>query len=777
MERKWSYRQRRWLALTVLALSATSGIGLCRLAPVGKDIGVIQFDAVNELGNNSIGWDRGFYEPDTIWFARYWVCRDYFAVSVVWTEPRGKGTSNVKTLAILSDKDGFRMNEDQFPFWVPGNMTYPKPSGERGPFKWRGGFYGIEEMRFAEAEAMSRRVYMRDLEPLKARAGNAENTIDLKPDDSADGVKRNVTQLKVQMKTGRIASLDVLGHAQQKLVGVRYEYDDTGRAPGISRLIADLPVKPEKLALDVNGTVTIKDQKIPYRISSVDHVYHVGGRTCTVTYRDVTTGGATLRLPVRVEVRRTDDKRLVRSATLMNFKRVDLDKTAVWEAAKAYGGFSGADRQVKEIVEKFLEHMPTLGPLNVDPNDLTSVRRLIAKYPVPEYLAEPEPGSNAQTIMKERAEQIKRIDSTPKPKRMTVEPNDARQIRQWHRYYSDKTDPTTDEEREKMRMGILRGTPVRTTLPEDQWELRQLRDRLGRIRSYHRFPILPEDRAPEPNDLDLKLIRRLHGHYEPLVVSTNRTLGERLKALDALWRLDVVAKDYDALDRSAVLYLQMLHDANLPAMYLVGGYDGHISSLIEAGQFDRAKKLLRQWRERATLDNDADTVYRFCGWNRGGKGDPWVGVQLLDQFLKKPGLSPLERYEGLALRAISLDNLDKLLAIPQEDLDTKGSKIGLVRWVLSGTTRAEIARQAEAAVREAASAWQSLGAAKDNEAKPYSTFELDNWTRERLGASADATRLQETSAQLNKIVQQRLGKRSTVPRSRGETIRPGGTRR
>ncbi len=773
MEKKHSHHWRRWMIPTLLVISAAGVNGLCQIAPTGRNAGVIQFDAINELNNNAI-LDGGLYHANTVWFARYWVCRDYYAVSVVWTEPRGWGLSNVKTLAILSDRNEFRISEDQFPLWVPANTTYPKPLGERGPFAWGGGFYGVMDVRFADAEALSRRVYAGDLESLKTAGGSAESTIAVKPGNNPDGVKRKSAQLKVQARAGRIEAMDVLDNASRKLVGIKYEYD-RGNNPQISRLVADLPVRPEKLPIDGNTTVTMGDTKIPYRITDIDHVYHKGGRTCAVTYRDVKAGSATIRLPVQVEVRRSDDKQLVRSAKLMNFKRVDLDKAAVWEAAKTYGGFSGEDKKVKEITDKFLNHNPDLGPLKVDPNDLALVRRLIARYPTPELVPMVEPGMDVQVREKQLAEWRERRKNTPKPRRMDVEPNDARLIRQWLRYHA-KTSIAAEEEREKMRKeeptDMVSDTPSVSKLKLDR-----LRLELGQVLSYHRLPVLPEDKTPEPNDLDLQLIRRLRSHYEPLFALQNRTLGERLKVLDALCRLDLVARNYDAFEQRTVLYLQTLHDANLPAMYLVGGYDDHINRLIKAGQLDRAKKLVRLWMDGSVTGNNSDAIYRFCSSDKGGKGDPWVAVQLLDRFLKKPGLSPLERYEALSLRAIALDAVDKLLAIPQDDLNAKGGKIGQVQWILSGTTKTEIAKRVDSALREAVSAWQSLGAAKDKEAKPYSTAGMATDVRERLGYSADATRLQETSARLNKIVQQRSGQKGSPSRSAGVTPRSGGTRR
>jgi hypothetical protein len=56
------------------------------------------------------------------------------------------------------------------------------------------------------------------------------------------------------------------------------------------------------------------------------------------------------------------------------------------------------------------------------------------------------------------------------------------------------------------------GDPV----PESERALRDLSQKLPEILRYHRVALLPEDRPPEPNDLDLKRIRKLKEHHERL---------------------------------------------------------------------------------------------------------------------------------------------------------------------------------------------------------------------------------------------------------------------
>jgi hypothetical protein len=763
METRRTLHRRMWLIVAFAGLSITAAICLGRIEPTGRKAALIQFDAISEMN-----MDEGF--TNAVVFARYWVCRDYYAVCVSWCERHGVAISDMKTLAVLSDTAGVRIDDQRFPDWVPLNSTYPKPIGERDPFRWGGGSYEHAEMRFAEAQAVSRRVYISDIAGLKEADRGAGQTVDVNVPKAVNGVTRKLAQLKVRTEGDKIESMELFDAQQQSLCRTRYEYEQAGNSSAVAKLIAELPVRPQKLAVDVNMTIIPKSNpagKRTYKVTDVDHVYHKGGRTCTVAYRDVAVGDQVLRLPVRVEVRNSEDKRLLRSARLMNFKRVDLDKAGVWEAAKAFGGLSTEDQAWQRLVGKYLEPTPKLGRLRVDPNDLDFVRRLVAKYPLPEEVRsprkassetrtqssasdrEPQPAWKAGDARRRELEEwTKRRSNTPEPQRMDIEPNDLRVIRQLERHYRRVLLPMTEEQKTQLR--TKRGM-VSRRIPKSQAEISDLRHKLTDIQRYHRAPTLPEDLPPQMDPNDLELIRRLQAHYEALAVREDRGLGGRLKAIDCLTRLDRVLKDYDAFEGHAVRYLQMLDDAGLSAMYMVGGC-GNIEKLVEAGQYGKANKLMRQWADKSAAGNDPDVVYRFAGWDFDGEANPWAAVQVLDRFLRKPGLSPVQRYEGLALRAIALDKIDKLLADPKTA--ERESRNAQAKWVLSTTSRQELAKRVEPALREALSAWQLLGPARASEAKPYSTNRMSPSVQNLLDYP-DATRLQETSALLDQIVRQR----------------------
>ncbi len=768
MKKAHTSRCRLSIRIVLAALATTAGIGLCGIEPCGKKAGVIQFDAISEI---SLDMTRG---GNVVVFARYWACEDYYAVSVIWTEPHGMGV-NMKTAVVLSDETGFRMDNEQFPDNLPTNTTYAKPIGERGPFCDAGGFYGGEDMRFAEAEAVARRVYVTDLESAKALKSGG---IDVNVPRGPGGAARKLARLKVHGQADRIDSMELFDDEQRALAKMRYEYE-RGAGPGrIATLVAELPVRPETIGQDETRMVTGSDgNRTPHTIPGASYISHKGGRTCTVTYRDVTAGDKVLRLPVQIEVQRTDDKRVVRSARLMNFKRVDLDKDGVWQAAKAFGASDSEHATYARLVDKFLRHEARLGPPPVDANDPAVIQRLIAKYPFWEEPLLPAPDwsrlghpTDPEDLETTRAEWQKEIEAQkqrqtkeqerirkwreevarmPRPPKKDLEPNDVRLIRQLNGYY------------------LKRFAAIDGPVPESEWELWDLSQKLPKILQYHRAARLPEDQPPEPNDLDFKRIRELKDHYERLTTQQDRGLGGRLRAIEALTRLDQMARDYDAFEGHATRYLQMLREARLNEMYLAGGHN-YIVMLIRANQYEKADKLFRQWIEQSATANDADGVFRFCGMGVGGRANPWAAVQLLDRFLEKPGLSPLERYEALALRALRLDMTEKLLADPQEDEDA--SRKALIQWTLRSTTRAEIASRVEPAIVQAASAWEALGPARYAEAKPYTTDTMPYQAKNALEAP-DPTRTQQTSAELDLLVRQRTMQPRGTPRP-SETARP-----
>jgi hypothetical protein len=778
MKTSYAYSRRLWVVAAVASLSVAAGIGFCRIEPSGRAAGLIQFDVISELN-----MDHG--HTNTVVFTRYWVSRDYYALSVLWSEPHGDGMANLRGLRVLSDEKTFQMDDELFPKWAPLNTTYPKPLGPRGPFRHGAGTYEGAEMRFAESEAAARRVYVSDLGRLKQPNRSPTEIVDVNASESAGEVQRRLTRLKVQSRGDRIESLELLDGQKQLLGHVRYEYEGRTEASSLVKLVAELPVRPEKLATDANLTTHSRRGPKTFHVNDVDYVYHKGGRTCTVAYRDVTVGREPLRLPVQVEVRRAADNRLLRSARLVNFQGVDLDKAGVWEAAKAFSRSSPEDGAARRLGNRNTDPNAKPRPLPIDPNDAAAVRRLIAKYPVPETPPPPQlpvykhmkergmpvlgPDGRAlpgQTPLAERSQQLaqrekemaewrRQVAQMPKPRRMEIEPNDARTIRQLIAYYSKEAIRNLEEEARKQKKA-----QVGYVLSGSEEEHARLQHGLQEILRYHRVPPPREKKPAELSAADRELIRQLQGHCEKLAAQEDRGLGGQLQAMDTLFLLDRILKDFDAFEAHTARYLQMVQDAGLAGAYMAGGH-GNLETLVVSGRYDKANKLLRQWADRSATQNSPDAVFRFAGWDwDGNKRDPWASVQLLDRFVARPGLSAIERYEGLALRAIALDRLDKLLSSPETE-DSRLRKVQ-AQWVLSTTRKADVAKRIEPALREALTAWQALGESRLTEAKPYSTDGVSTFGMNYMDLP-ESTALQETSALLDQIVRQRMGQRSAPP--------------
>ncbi len=746
---------RQLLVLAALVnLSLAAGMGPGQIEPSGRGAGLVRFDAISELRMS----DESAY---CVVFARYWVCRDFYAISVVWTEPLGGGIT-LKTKVILSDENGFRIEDPWRPDSVPVNTTYVRPLGEKGPYRGMGVPYEFQDIRFTEAQALSRRIYASDLAPLNEAGGQGERVVNLKVSAGATGHKRNVAELTVQSQGRRLESMELFDAQRRSLGKMNYRYETDSGAPRLARLVADLPARPVTLKSDTDDR-------------EIDYVSHKGGRTCAVTYEDVTIGNRMLRLPTRIEVRVTADQQLLRSARLLNFQGVDLDKEGVWEAARAFSRLDDEFPAWARLVGKYLDYQPKLGPLPIDPNDLTFARQLIARYPVPEVtpgplpkpLTEVVPGprelspearvrqmrARSEAFRQASMEHARQMRMRPRPTRVNIEPNDARLIRQLRVHYDRVLHPPlTEEEREQFRQQGW--YERRGKIPEDQLEIADLHRMLGRVLAYHHAPVLPEDRPPELDPNDLAPGRRLRDHYEKLALQTDRGLGGQLRALHALIRLDLILRDYEAFEAHTQRYLRTLDENGLPVMVMVGGCR-HIKTLVEADQYAQASRLGRQWADKAATSNEPEAVFHFVRATFGGKSSPWLSVQLLDRFVQRSGLSPVQRYEALALRAITLDEIDKLLG----NLNTLESEPRRAQgqWVLSATDRAALAGRIGPALRQAVQAWQSLGSVGRSQARPYSTASAIP-TQLNITGVTEATALQETSALLDQIVQERTGR-------------------
>ncbi|MBN1508225.1 MAG: hypothetical protein JW955_15355 [Sedimentisphaerales bacterium] len=319
------------------------------MAPTGANVGTVQFDAVFEL-------DSLTRQTHVLLFARYWVGPDYYSASVIWAEPHGRGLNFAvypPTLSLTSDANAFSMTHDLFPVY---DRTYPKPLGPRGVFRCMYGDYPVDNVRFAEQEALTERVYATDLDRLR------------------DANDRGFAALQVDASEDRIGSLQLLGPRKNVLKDIVYEYGGDGGGQ-LRRETVKLPEQPIAVGFQGKGLVVrIGGEEHQYR--DFESIHHRGGRTATVEYEAVALGGRDIALPAKVQVLDDAHKQVLRSVRLLNFKPTELDTAAAKDAAERFGGFSGEHRRYRALLVKYWKKDPS----EVNEVDVVALKQLRAHF-------------------------------------------------------------------------------------------------------------------------------------------------------------------------------------------------------------------------------------------------------------------------------------------------------------------------------------------------------------------------------------------------------------
>ena len=300
---------------------------------------VVRFDALVE---QNYTW--GAYHA--LVFVRYWVARDFSACSVLWMEPHGHNHFNIKSLACMSDDDTFQTYSVGDAF----TQTYGKPLTDAEVFPWGRGSYDILHNRFSDQVALSRRVYRQDVAPVLASQRTGVSTVSVS--DVPGKPKRQLKRLKVETRSGRVESLDLLDCNDTLMNRVEYEY--RAGSHSLSRLSALLPETTIARGVDLEGTVDGE----PFLIKTVDMPYHRGGRQCVVDYKPVLLGAREVSLPDRVTVRHARDQTVMRAVRFMNYTRMQADRDTVWTQARAFGPYDADRRKALAFVSKQSKRSP-----------------------------------------------------------------------------------------------------------------------------------------------------------------------------------------------------------------------------------------------------------------------------------------------------------------------------------------------------------------------------------------------------------------------------------
>ncbi len=327
MNKHESYRSVAPLGIALVAVVVVLGVVTAQaVAPTGSRAGAVQFDAVFELNSPTRG-------NHVLLFARYWVGPDFFNASVIWAEPHGRGLTfpiYPPTLSFASDANAFTMSHDLFPVY---DTRYAKPLEPRGVFRYMYGDYPIDNIRFAEQEALAQRIYTTDLDRLR------------------DANERGFHSLQANRSEDRIESLRLLGPEKTVLKDIVYEYDV--ESPGrLRRKTVKLPERPMTVGFQGKGVVVkVGDQEHTYRDFKGTH--HAGGRTATVNYEPVTLAGREVALPAKIQVVSEAQGQSLRSVRLLDLKPSALDAAGAKDAARRFGGFSEEHHRYRQFLVKY----------------------------------------------------------------------------------------------------------------------------------------------------------------------------------------------------------------------------------------------------------------------------------------------------------------------------------------------------------------------------------------------------------------------------------------
>jgi hypothetical protein len=348
------------------------GAAPAKIEPTGASVGAVQFDTVIELNRYSA---RSLRHDYTVIFARYWVAPGCYSAAVVWAEPQSTDmffAVHPAGLSVASSAQVFEVSQGST---KKENAAYKKPLGERGVFRYMFGSYPIGDIRFAEQEALARRIYGRDVKGLSDANQTDTKTLDLSIPAGEAGAARDVARLRVQATGGgRIDSMDLLDAKQRLLKSMHYEYANKDGKPYLRREIVTLAEQPMMVGFKGDGiTVTLDGKKYHYRDLEVKH--HAGGRTCTVEYEPVTLGKKKVSLPVRVTVRGGKDNQILRSAHLMNFKQVELDAAGAEKAARQFAKSTDEESEYRKLRSQYWGKDPNA----IDKADVEAIGQLRAR--------------------------------------------------------------------------------------------------------------------------------------------------------------------------------------------------------------------------------------------------------------------------------------------------------------------------------------------------------------------------------------------------------------
>jgi hypothetical protein len=310
---------------TQTATASTNG-----LPKLNHYIDSVQCDVVIRLEPPSFG-------SKIFIFARYWVAKDYYYVSVIWAEPHGPGLwfpIYPPSLSLGSDTNMFSVNHGIYP---NNSASFRKPIGERGVFRHLLGAYPIQETRFADYGATRLSVRQNDI-------GHGTNYFG-----------SNV--LEVINPRGSLDAIKFLDMGGQPWKSISYEYNYLDSARPLNRQVVTFNARPIRVGF-AEGGVQVKVQDQTFQFSDLDLTQHAGGRVGSVNYKPVTFGGHVVQMPFYTEIRQIPDGPILRSASFTKYLSTSLDSNQANQAAREYSAFTSNFASYRKIITKYWHNQP-----------------------------------------------------------------------------------------------------------------------------------------------------------------------------------------------------------------------------------------------------------------------------------------------------------------------------------------------------------------------------------------------------------------------------------
>lgn len=183
----------------------------------------------------------------------------------------------------------------------------------------------------------------------------------------------------------------------------------------------------------------------------------------------------------------------------------------------------------------------------------------------------------------------------------------------------------------------------------------------------------------EIEDADAEILRQLRRHFES-IRTDGKTVGEKLKRINMLMKLDWIQNNRAELQRHFKEYLAILVSHDLDEVALFGGLHV-IDSTVEWAQFPAADQLLQQWIGTIVAHGSPESILTF-GQTYMKRRHYWSIAMLLDAC-SKCSYWEQRRFDAQALKCTSLFTLFEMIQDPSTARTNRAiAQAGWAAWSL-----------------------------------------------------------------------------------------------